>query len=64
VNALEIRQQLREEQAKVAHDALASPVGRDAYAYGRACGTYSGLQTAIEIFDNILEEHAKVRRDL
>jgi hypothetical protein len=64
VNAVEIRQRLRDEQAKVAHDALSSPVGRDAYAYGRACGVYSGLGMAIALFDEILEEHVRVRSDL
>ena len=64
MNAIEIRQRLRDEQAKVATDALSSPVGRDAFAYGRACGMFSGLGQAINLFDEILEEHVRVQRDL
>jgi hypothetical protein len=64
VNAHEIRQRLRDEQEKAAHGALASPAGQNGYAYGWACGFYAGLGTAISLFDEILEEHARVRRDL
>lgn len=64
MRAADVRQWLIEEREKVAHDALSSPVGRDAFAYGMACGMYGGLSRALILFDELLEERERVRLDL
>lgn len=49
-------QRLEQEQARLAHEALAKPAGRDAFEYGKVIGLYAGIehakQSIIAMFDD------------
>jgi hypothetical protein len=42
---------LKRELDEIAHQAMGSPVGRDAVEYGRVTGMYAGLQRAVEVVE-------------
>jgi hypothetical protein len=42
---------LKRELDEIAHQAMGSPVGRDAFEYGRVTGMYAGLQRAVEVVE-------------
>jgi len=52
---------LDEEQARLAHESLRQPQGRDAYEYGRVVGLYGGLQRAKDVLIDFVAE--KDRKD-
>lgn len=45
-----------QEMAACAHQALASPQGRDAFEYGRMAGLYAGLSRSRELVIAALDE--------
>lgn len=42
-----------------AHNALAATGGKESFDYGLACGVYAGLQRALDIISEVLEERAQ-----
>lgn len=42
---------LKRELDEIAHQAMSSPAGRDAFEYGRVTGMYAGLKRAVEIVE-------------
>ena len=57
-------QRLEQKQAELAHTALATPNGRDAFEYGRMAGVYQGYGLAIDMIKNIEAETEERGRDL
>lgn len=44
------------ERGAFAHATLSQPGGRESFDFGRACGTYAGLSTAIDIINAVIED--------
>lgn len=55
---------LKRSQAELAHSALQTPAGRDAFEYGRVCGIQHGLQLGVEVIDKILSEQSERENQL
>ena len=56
---------LKQQLDELAHAALRTPAGRDAFEYGKVVGMYAGLQKALDAVDEALgqdEENAVPRR--
>lgn len=52
-------QRLEHEQARLAHEALAKPNGRDAFDYGRVIGMYAGLEQAKQAILALFDERER-----
>lgn len=57
-------QRLEQEQAKLAHTALACPPEPTAFHYGKASGMYLGLAHAIDTIKNLEAEDEERGRNL
>lgn len=55
---------LKAEQQKYALEALMRPQAKDAYEYGHRCGTIAGLEQAINVLINIIDEQQNGNNDL
>jgi hypothetical protein len=64
VRAQDLIQRLREEQERIAHDALSAPASRDAFAYGRACGMYAGIGVSMAALEEMIGDQERAQRDL
>ena len=49
-------QRLEQEQAKLAHEALAKPNGREPFDYGRVVGMYAGIEHAKQSILALVDE--------
>ena len=47
---------LRGKQIELAASALQQPAGRDSFEYGRVCGIHLGVELALGIIENVLNE--------
>lgn len=52
-------QRLEAEQARLAHETLAQPSGRDAFEYGKAVGLYAGLEHAKRTLIDLVAERER-----
>lgn len=57
-------QRLEMEQAKLAHETLSQPSGREAFDYGRAVGLYAGLEIAKRTLIELVAERERKDFDL
>ena len=55
---------LKAEQQHFALQALKRPVERDAFEYGYRVGTIAGLETAVNVLLNLVDEEKHVDNDL
>jgi hypothetical protein len=55
---------LKAEQAQYALQALRQPNTRDAFEYGYRCGVFNGLEKAVEVLLNLLDEERNGNNDL
>lgn len=55
---------LEQAQAEVARSLLSTPVGRDAFEYGRAVGLYQGYENTRNLIANLFEESERGRFDI
>ncbi len=55
---------LKAEQARFAIEALKKPQNRDAFEYGHRVGVIDGLERAINVLLNLLDEEKNSDRDL
>ena len=55
---------LKAEQAQYALQALRQPNTRDAFEYGYRCGVFNGLEKAVEVLLNLLDEERNGNSDI
>jgi hypothetical protein len=59
LNIATILKVIEDAQAKLARDALSTPAGRDAFAYGRAVGMHAGLEHAKDLIVGLVAERER-----
>lgn len=59
-----ILNRLKAEQQKYALEALRCPQAKDAYEYGHRCGTIAGIEMAINVLINTIDEQQNGNNDL